>query len=108
VKIALAYMEGYEWLSRMLGPVVGAQGVGTPSLPPHPLGSLPPSMMGAGIALGGNTERSSATNLPPVIIPAGGMPLTSTGSTGIGPMLPAAPSYASSIPPAPSDLDELE
>jgi predicted PurR-regulated permease PerM len=108
VKIALAYMEGYEWLSRMLGPVVGAQGVGTPTVPPHPLGSLPPSMMGAGIALGGNTERSSATGLPPVIIPAGGVPLTSVTSTGMGPMVPAAPSYTSSIPPAPTDLDEME
>ena len=35
VKIALAYVEGYEWLSRMLGPVsANASGVGTPSIPP--------------------------------------------------------------------------
>jgi hypothetical protein len=108
VKIALAYMEGYEWLSRMLGPVVGAQGVGEPTLPPHPLGSLPPSLIGAGIALGGNTERSSSTGLPAVIIPGGGVPLSSVGTTGIGPIVPAAPRHASSIPPAPVEENESE
>ncbi|HEX6241182.1 MAG TPA: AI-2E family transporter, partial [Polyangiales bacterium] len=108
VKIALAYMEGYEWLSRMLGPVVGAQGVGTPTVPPHPLGSLPPSIIGAGISLGGNTERSSSTGLPPVIIPAGGVPLTTVTATGMGPMVPAAPRFGSSVPPPPSGDDELE
>jgi predicted PurR-regulated permease PerM len=108
VKISLAYMEGYEWLARMLGPVVGAQGVGAPSLPPHPLGSLPPSVLGAGISLGGNPERSSSAGLPPVIIPASGMPLTAVTMPAIGAMVPASTSYISSAPPPPSDLDELE
>ena len=108
VKISLAYMEGYEWLSRMLGPVVGAQqGVGAPSLPPHPLGSLPPSVvMGVASSLGGNTERSSSVGLPPVIISATGVPSI---ATGMGPMVPAAPSYpGSSRPPPMRDEDELE
>jgi predicted PurR-regulated permease PerM len=111
VKISLAYMEGYEWLSRMLGPVVGAQGVGTPTLPPQTLGmgSLPSSVViGGGIALGGNSERSSSVGLPPVVIPA----LGSTSMPGLGPMLPAAPTFAnasiSSIPPPPDNLDETE
>jgi predicted PurR-regulated permease PerM len=107
VKISLAYMEGYEWLSRMLGPVVGMQGVGTPTLPPHPLGSLPPSVLGGGISLGGNPERSSSVDLTPVIIPAGGVPITTVGS-GLGAMVPASTGYTSSVPPPPSDLDELE
>jgi len=106
VKISLAYMEGYEWLSRMLGPVVGVQGVGTPTVPPHPLGSLP-NMRGAGISLGGNAERSSSVGLPPVIIPATGVPITSVG-TGIGAMVPASTGYSSSAPPPPGDVDELE
>lgn len=109
VKISLAYMEGYEWLSRMLGPVVNAQGVGTPSLPP--INSLPQVVMGGGIALGGNPERASSAGLPPVIIPSiptAGIP-TMAALTGMGPMVPAAPSYPpSSIPPAPRDDDELE
>jgi AI-2 transport protein TqsA len=111
VKISLAYMEGYEWLSRMLGPVVGAQGVGTPTLPPQTLGmgSLPSSVViGGGIALGGNSERSSSVGLPPVVIPALGSP----GLPGLGPMLPAAPAFSSasisSIPPPPDNLDEME
>jgi predicted PurR-regulated permease PerM len=108
VKISLAYMEGYEWLSRMLGPVVGAQGVGTPSLPPHPLGSLPPSVLGAGISLGGNPERSSSAGLPPVIIPASGVPTMASVGAGLGAMVPASTSYTSSAPPPPTDLDELE
>jgi len=100
VKISLAYMEGYEWLSRMLGPVVGAQGVGAPSLPPHPLGSLPPSVvMGAAISLGGNTERSSSVGLPPVII---------SGGTGMGPVVPAAPSYPGSSFPSPMRDDDQD
>jgi AI-2 transport protein TqsA len=111
VKISLAYMEGYEWLSRMLGPVVGAQGVGTPTLPPQTLGmgSLPSSVViGGGIALGGNSERSSSVGLPPVVIPA----LGSSSLPGLGPMLPAAPAFStasiSSIPPPPDNLDEME
>src|SRR5262249_52501769 len=104
VKISLAYMEGYEWLSRMLGPVVGAQGVGTPTLPPSALTTLPSSVViGAGISLGGNSERSSSAGLPPVVIPA----LSGSGlaATGLGPMLPAAPAFStgpvSSVPPPP-------
>lgn len=110
VKISLAYMEGYEWLSRMLGPVVGAQGVGTPTLPPHTLGGLPSAnvVIGGGIALGGNTERSSSAGLPPVVVPA----LGTANVHGLGPMLPAAPAFAtgsiSSIPPPPDNLDETE
>lgn len=110
VKIALTYMEGYEWLSRLLGPVVGAQGVGTPSLPPHSFGSISGSVLGAGIALGGNTERASSAGLTPVILPAGGVSAhgTSPGS-GMGPMVPAAPAYKSSVPPPPGpNDDELE
>jgi AI-2 transport protein TqsA len=112
VKISLAYMEGYEWLSRMLGPVVGAQGVGTPTLPPQTLGlgSLPSPavVMGGGISLGGNSERSSSAGLPPVVIPALGAP----NMPGLGPMLPAAPAFSSasisSIPPPPDNLEEME
>jgi hypothetical protein len=118
VKISLAYMEGYEWLSRMLGPVVGAQGVGTPTLPPQTLSSLPSTsmVMGAGISLGGNSERASSVGLPPVVIPAmpglAGSGLGSGLGTGLGPMLPAAPAYAtgsiSSVPPPPDSLDDTE
>jgi AI-2 transport protein TqsA len=110
VKISLAYMEGYEWLSRMLGPVVGAQGVGTPTLPPQTLASLPSAsvVMGGGISLGGNSERSSSAGLPPVVFPALGAP----NLPGLGPMLPAAPAFStgsiSSIPPPPDGLDDTE
>ena len=70
VKIALAYVDGYEWLARMLGPVVGASGVGTPSIPPGVLTSLPPGVASAaGISLGNHPERSSSQTLTPVIIP---------------------------------------
>jgi hypothetical protein len=114
VKISLAYMEGYEWLSRMLGPVVGAQGVGTPTVPPQSLANLPASVViGGGIALGGNSERSSSAGLPPVVLPSMSTPsLPGLAGSGIGPMLPASPAYSSasisSIPPPPDSLDESE
>jgi AI-2 transport protein TqsA len=73
VKIALAYVEGYEWLSRMLGPVVGAQGVGAPTIPPGLLTTSPSSRVTVGPASASVTasERAiSSTGLPPVVLPA--------------------------------------
>jgi AI-2 transport protein TqsA len=79
VKIALAYVEGYEWLARMLGPVVGATGVGTPSIPPGVLTTLPPGIVSAaaGISLGNHPERSSSATLTPVMIPPSPGPIMS-------------------------------
>jgi AI-2E family transporter len=72
VKIALAYVDGYEWLSRMLGPVVGAQGVGAPTIPPGLLTTTPSSRVTVGPASASVTasERAiSSTGLPPVVLP---------------------------------------
>jgi hypothetical protein len=71
VKIVLAYVEGYEWLARMLGPVSGATGVGRPSIPPEMLVNLPPGVVSAagGISLGNHPERASSAALAPVVLP---------------------------------------
>lgn len=76
VKISLAYVEGYEWLSRMLGPVASAQGVGTPTIPPGTLSvpsavaAVAPATMAAGTAAERSSSSSSA--LPPVVLPSSG------------------------------------
>ncbi|HEY6878098.1 MAG TPA: AI-2E family transporter [Polyangiales bacterium] len=98
VKIVLAYVEGYEWLSRMLGPVVGASGVGTPSVPPVVFTSLPPSVVATtSISLSG--RPSTASGVGPVVIPIA--PPTPT-ITNLG----AKPAYAT--PSTPRAEDELE
>jgi predicted PurR-regulated permease PerM len=100
VKIALAYVDGYEWLSRMLGPVVGASGVGTPSVPPHVFTTLPPSVVAtsaANIAISGRPASSSG--LSPVVIPS--MPPTPSIS-GLGSVPPRA-AYANAPPPLEGD-----
>jgi AI-2 transport protein TqsA len=87
VKIALAYVEGYEWLSHMLGPVVGASGVGTPSVPPHMFSSLPPSVIANSptISIGGHPSTSG---LSPVVISTASSPQPS-------PSLSPKPAWAS-------------
>lgn len=95
VKIALAYVEGYEWLSHMLGPVVGASGVGTPSIPPHVFATLPPSVVAASASLSLGGRPSSAGGLSPVVIP------TSAPTPSISSLSVAAaqqPAYASNPP----------
>ncbi|MDB4972253.1 MAG: rane protein [Myxococcaceae bacterium] len=74
VKIALAYVEGYEWLSRMLGPVVGVGGVGSPSVPPHVFSNLPPSVVASAASLSLSGRPISSSSLAPVVIPS--MPAT--------------------------------
>ena len=95
VKIVLAYVEGYEWLSRMLGPVsASATGVGTPSsIPPGIIAvsspSIPPGMLSAaaGISLGNHPERASSSGLSPVVLPQ-----PASSMVGVGPIVPGAPS----------------
>jgi hypothetical protein len=113
VKIVLAYVEGYEWLSEMLGPATDASGVGRPSIPPDLLASFPPSSVGAGIALGAHSP--SFTGLSPV-----GMPMvsaTSISSANLSPIRPAMPAIvpgtpfetsSSHPPPIDPDDDSLE
>jgi AI-2 transport protein TqsA len=99
VKISLAYVE---WLSRMLGPSAVATGVGTPSIPPGVLTTLPaPAVVAAaGISLGNNPERASSTGLQPVIIPAAQtLPLS-----GVGPIATAFVPGSSPPPPLDDDL----
>jgi AI-2 transport protein TqsA len=85
VKIALAYVEGYEWLSRMLGPVVGAQGVGTPTIPPGAVTATPSSRVSAtslAAVVPSSTERAtSSTGLSPVVLPTPAPQVSSTGAT---------------------------
>ncbi len=95
VKIVLAYVEGYEWLARMLGPVsASATGVGTPSIPPGVITvgtpSVPPGLLSAagGISLGNHPERPSAAGVNPVVMPKH----ASAMATGVGPIVPGAPS----------------
>jgi AI-2 transport protein TqsA len=96
VKIALAYIEGYEWLSRMLGPVVGASGVGSPSVPPVVFTSLPPSVVATtSISLSGRPSSSTSQ----VVIPVA--PPSPTISTLSGKAVYATPS-------SPRSDDELE
>jgi AI-2 transport protein TqsA len=102
VKIALAYVEGYEWLSRMLGPVVGASGVGSPSVPPHVFSNLPPSVVASAASLSLSGRPITASALTPVIIPT--TPPTPTISN-IGVSVTSKPAFASS--PSPRD-DESE
>jgi AI-2 transport protein TqsA len=99
VKIALAYVDGYEWLSRMLGPVVGASGVGSPSVPPQVFTSLPPSVVAStSISLSGRPAAGSG--LAPVVIPI----------APPGPAIPnlavSKPAWASPTPNAPSSDDD--
>ncbi len=99
VKIVLAYVEGYEWLSRMLGPVVGASGVGTPSVPPVVFTSLPPSVVATtSISLSGRPATPGST-ASQVVLPIS--PPSPTIST-----LGSKPAYAT--PSAPRSDDELE
>jgi len=93
VKIALAYVEGYEWLSRMLGPVVGASGVGSPSVPPHVFSNLPPSVVASAASLSLSGRPLSASGLAPVVIPTA-PPAPSISSIGVSVAPKAA--YASS------------
>jgi AI-2 transport protein TqsA len=102
VKISLAYVEGYEWLSRMLGPAAYEHGVGTPSIPPAVLTSLPPSAVvaAAGISLGNHPERASSAGLSPVVIP------TSASSAALGPVVgivQGSTGFGSIPPPPPAD-----
>jgi len=90
VKIALAYVEGYEWLSRMLGPVVGVSGVGTPSVPPHVFTTLPPSVVASSASLSLSARPASATGMPPVVIPQSA-PSPSISGLSVGPK----PAFAS-------------
>ncbi|MDB4989336.1 MAG: hypothetical protein JWN04_4514, partial [Myxococcaceae bacterium] len=90
VKIALAYVEGYEWLSRMLGPVVGVSGVGSPSVPPLVFSNLPPSVVASAASLSLSGRPISASGLAPVVIPAM-PPAPSISSLG------GKPAYASSV-----------
>ena len=103
VKIALAYVEGYEWLSRMLGPVVGASGVGTPSVPPHVFATMPPSVVatsGPSFSLSGRSQ--SASGLTPVVIPTA--PPTPSIS-GLG-SVQGKPAYATSTSQPVEDDEE--
>ncbi|HEX5661087.1 MAG TPA: AI-2E family transporter [Polyangiales bacterium] len=100
VKIALAYVEGYEWLAGMLGPVVGMSGVGTPSVPPVVFTSLPPSVVATtSISLSGRPSSGSQTGSH-VVIPIS--PPTPTISTIGG----GKPAYAT--PSSPSNDDDRE
>lgn len=102
VKIALAYVEGYEWLSRMLGPVVGASGVGTPSIPPDVFGKLPPRVVATSAGPISIAPRpSSGSGVTPVVIPTS--PPTPTISSLTSP--PPRPAYAST-PSASVESDE--
>ncbi|MFT3928111.1 MAG: AI-2E family transporter [Myxococcales bacterium] len=104
VKIVLAYVEGYEWLARMLGPVSATSvGVGTPSIPPGVL-SLPPGVVSAaaGISLGNHPERSSSASLAPVVLPSA--PAMPAIISGVGPIVPGAPALIGHGSPE----DELE
>ncbi len=108
VKIALAYVDGYEWLSKMLGPVTGSSGVGTPSIPPGVLTSMPPNLA-AGISLGAHSVSltgATGSAVMPGVPPLGGL-------SGMAPIVPASPPMAfnlpSSMPPPPSsDGDDFE
>jgi hypothetical protein len=95
VKIALAYVEGYEWLSRMLGPVVGASGVGTPSVPPHVFTTLPPSVVASAGGLPLSGRPISNSGLAPVVIPAAPPAPSISGLSVSG-----KSAFASNAPPA--------
>lgn len=98
-KIVLAYVEGYEWLSRMLGPVVGGSGVGTPTVPPVVFGNLPPSVVAtSSISLSGRPANTSSSSQ--VVIPI--TPPSPTISTLGG----AKPAYAT--PSTQRNDEELE
>ncbi len=100
VKIALAYVEGYEWVSHMLGPVVGASGVGTPSVPPHVFTTLPPSVVASAGGLPLSGHPMSASGLPPVVIPAA-PPAPSISSLSVA----TKTAFASNAPPPSDDED---
>ncbi len=106
VKIALAYVDGYEWLSKMLGPVTGSGGVGTPSIPPGMLTSLPPNLS-AGISLGHSVSMTTGTGsaIRPGVPPMSGM-------SAMAPIVPGSPpmtfNVPSSMPPPPSNDDDFE
>jgi AI-2 transport protein TqsA len=101
VKIALAYVEGYEWLSRMLGPVVGASGVGSPSVPPQVFTSLPPSVVAStSISLSGRPAAGSG--LSPVVIPIA-PPSPTISNLGV-----SKPAWATPTPNSPRSDDDRE
>lgn len=75
VKIVLAYVEGYEWLSRLLGPVSSNIGVGRPSIPPDGMTAMA-SQAQAG-------ERASATGLSPVMAQGAAMSTLSGMVSGV-------------------------
>ncbi len=106
VKIALAYVEGYEWLSKMLGPVTGSSGVGTPSIPPGVLTSMPPNLS-AGISLGAHSV-SITTGTGSAVMP-GMAPMS--GMSAMAPIVPATPprtfNMPSSMPPPPRSDDDV-
>jgi predicted PurR-regulated permease PerM len=106
VKISLAYVEGYEWLSRMLGPSETAAGLGSPSIPPGVLTSLAPGAIvaAAGISLGNHPERASSATLQPVVIPSASPTPT---LSSVGPIVPGAPAFLQGAMPA-SDDDLLD
>jgi hypothetical protein len=113
VKIALAYVDGYEWLSRMLGPAENATGVGSPTIPPGVLTSLPASAVitSSGMSLATHPDRVSSTSLQPVVVPnvpptpaADRISSTGISSASLAPVVvPAiatpAPVFATSVPP---------
>ncbi|MET0286298.1 MAG: AI-2E family transporter [Polyangiales bacterium] len=100
VKIVLAYVEGYEWLSRMLGPVVGVSGVGSPSVPPVVFTSLPPSVVATtSISLSGRPSSAMQTGSHAVIPISPPTPTISTIGGG-------KPAYAA--PVSSRNDDELE
>jgi AI-2 transport protein TqsA len=102
VKIALAYVDGYEWLSRMLGPVVGASGVGTPSVPPHVFTTLPPSVVATSAPnLSMSGRPPSGSGLSPVVIPT--TPPTPSISTLTS--VASKPAFASAPSPDEDDQD---
>ncbi|MDB4973086.1 MAG: rane protein [Myxococcaceae bacterium] len=105
VKIALAYVEGYEWLSRMLGPVVGVGGVGSPSVPPHVFSNLPPSVVASAASLSLSGRPITTSGLAPVIMPAM-PPLPTVSSLGTS----GKPAFASSSVSlgGPRDDEDLE
>ncbi len=109
VKISLAYVDGYEWLSKMLGPVTGSTGVGPPSIPPGVLTTLPATLPG-GISLGAAHSASMASGTGSAVTP-GVVP--TTGVSAMAPIVPGLPPRSfenlGSIPPDPStDLEECE
>jgi hypothetical protein len=107
VKIALAYVEGYEWLSRMLGPAENERGVGSPTIPPGVLTTLPASAVitSSGMSLATHPDRISQSGLAPVVVPnvppmAAAERISQTGisSAALQPVVVPAPAFATATP----------